>query len=445
MASDMTNNQLTDWDRRLLKRYLSFYQDLDTGRREPSTPSQRQFVRVCRGEGRPRTQHEVAYHRFKKVESHSRSPNSTSRTAVGEAKRGAAEPLGFATRSETKPLHPDPVEIIDLIEAAEFSERGRSNHKHLFENLKNLYQTGRDKAKSLSADAAIWASTCLGDRSLEHDLTAWLTDQYGHLSNIYTKAMDGSFAIRGLQPGPEYVSPDLHRLFEGHSIHDAWQRVCDALPDDTLLQEMRSYVSAMWSDMVTPTGLPLFTLTPDGYEHLKEFGCQGLGIPVEWLNHILHYNAVDVVQGIIPIVPVILAWSSEEAERYARLIGSLGIGTFVAANPLAAIVAVVILARGMHMCRGKAGYSEWALGVLKGGATSGAILATGTLIGGPAWVGLVAGTAAGLWVSRKTRQVKVADIRSFLTARISEATNLMRSKMKSGGIGLSAIPAPYAQ
>ena len=140
-------------------------------------------------------------------------------------------------------------------------------------------------------------------------------------------------------------------------------------------------------------------------------------------------------------MPVILAWSSEEAERYARLIGSLGIGTIVAANPLAALFAVAILARGMHMCRGKAGYAEWTLGVLKGGATSGAILATGTLIGGPAWVGLVAGTAVGLWVSRKTKQVKVADIRSFLAVRISEAASLMRSKMKSGAEARNATSA----
>ena len=136
-------------------------------------------------------------------------------------------------------------------------------------------------------------------------------------------------------------------------------------------------------------------------------------------------------------MPVILAWSSEEAERYARLIGSLGIGTIVAANPLAALFAVAILARGMHMCRGKAGYAEWTLGVLKGGA----ILATSTLIGGPAWVGLVAGTAVGLWVSRKTKQVKVADIRSFLAVRISEAASLMRSKMKSGAEARNATSA----
>jgi len=100
------------------------------------------------------------------VESHIGSQNSTRRIAVGEAIRRGAEPLGFTARSETKPLRPDPVEIIDLIEAAEFSERKRSNHSRLFENLKNLYQTGRAKAKSLGADAAIWATTCLADSSL---------------------------------------------------------------------------------------------------------------------------------------------------------------------------------------------------------------------------------------------------------------------------------------
>ncbi len=421
----MATLELTDWDRRLLDRYLQFYRDLDNRDRTPSTPAQRHFVRVCRGELRPLTQHEVAYFRLKELEAKSRYPYGSVRVKVGKPRRSQESPLevGHTPIGDSRL---DAIAIVNVIEAAEFDNHYRANHKRLFENLKELYRKGRARASSLSSDAAIWISACLGDGSLRQEITTWLTERYGHLSNVYTKSIDGAYALHGLRAGANHVPPGAHRLLDGHALLEAWQRVCDALPNDTLLQEAHNYITSMWSDLVTPTGLPLVTLSADQYGDLKAIACGQLGIPTSWLNDILHWSPMDCVQALVPVIPAILAWSSDDAERYARLVGSLGIGTIIAANPLGVVVALAIVARGLHKCRGRAGYAEWALGIAKGGATSGAILAVSALIGGPAWIGLLAGTAVGVGVSRKTKDIKVKDIADYLATRMSDAVKVAR-------------------
>jgi uncharacterized protein YifE (UPF0438 family) len=45
----------------LIRRHLPFYLALAEGRRSPSTPAQRHFVAVARGEAPPRTEHEHAF------------------------------------------------------------------------------------------------------------------------------------------------------------------------------------------------------------------------------------------------------------------------------------------------------------------------------------------------------------------------------------------------
>jgi hypothetical protein len=48
----------------LIERYLNFYRDLETGRRQPSTEAQRYCVAVSRCEAKSPTAHEIAYFKY---------------------------------------------------------------------------------------------------------------------------------------------------------------------------------------------------------------------------------------------------------------------------------------------------------------------------------------------------------------------------------------------
>jgi hypothetical protein len=192
--------------------------------------------------------------------------------------------------------------------------------------------------------------------------------------------------------------------------------VKDALPDDTFWQEARGYLEAMWSDMVTPAGLPILTISRDGYGALTDAAADL--VPVEWVRDILNYDAVEVVQGIVPIVPLILGWNEKDADKFAMIVGSLGVGTVVAANPIAAVVAVLMIARGIHNSGGPCEAAAWAAGIAKGGSLTGVCLLVSSIVGGPVWVGLLAGTAIGIFLSRQLDEIDPADVSSFLQCRL---------------------------
>jgi hypothetical protein len=254
-------------------------------------------------------------------------------------------------------------------------------------NVRRLATTGWTTAGRARTDAAAWVSTVLADPALASVLAEWTNRKFGHLSDIYTRAMDGAFARDGLVVGADHVSPWLHRLFDGHhTVSGAWQAVRDALPDDTRAQELVGYLRALGSDLVTEIGLPLTTLAPEQFDRLHALICSDLGLSREWLIDVLHYNAVEIVAAALPAIVLAMGWNTAEGKAFARLAGSLGIGAAVAANPVMALVAVVMLAKAFHDVQQRPNLVR---GVLEGGARSGTVLGTSALIGGP--VGLMVG------------------------------------------------------
>ncbi len=61
MPSPSPTVELTDEEQALLDRHFSFYEDLESGARVPTTEAQEHFVEVIRGKARAQTVHEMAY------------------------------------------------------------------------------------------------------------------------------------------------------------------------------------------------------------------------------------------------------------------------------------------------------------------------------------------------------------------------------------------------
>jgi uncharacterized protein YifE (UPF0438 family) len=56
----------TDNELGLIRKYRRFYEDLDSGRRKPTTKAQKNFVNVCQGFGTASTVHEKVWIKYKK-------------------------------------------------------------------------------------------------------------------------------------------------------------------------------------------------------------------------------------------------------------------------------------------------------------------------------------------------------------------------------------------
>ena len=245
---------LTRWDLTLLNRHRRFYMALASGTKQPTTPLQAHFVAAAHGHALPVTQHEIAFHRFREG-------------WRGSSYERSSRPPKPATSNARVPGRLE--RSVDLADAAQLktlaSQAGRT-----FRRVGRLYVAGRATARRASADAAVWISTALADAGVAGPLERWTSEEFGGLSNVYTKALDGEFA-NGLRAGADYVSPSLHRLFDGHTTDAAWRAVRGALPDDTPAQELMGWLQALGSDFATVVGLPLAALTPEGFERLEIF------------------------------------------------------------------------------------------------------------------------------------------------------------------------------
>ena len=60
----MKKQNLTKNEKRLIEKYLYFYESLDKGIRTPNTKAQEHFIQVCRKEKVAKTEHEIAYSKY---------------------------------------------------------------------------------------------------------------------------------------------------------------------------------------------------------------------------------------------------------------------------------------------------------------------------------------------------------------------------------------------
>jgi hypothetical protein len=370
-----TDRILSRWDLALLDRHRRFYEALASGKRQPSTALQAHFVAVAHRHARPATQHELAFQRFRDGWRDPRC-EALGRCAVPAL---TACPTMSAERS------------VDLADAAQL-EAPASEARRAFRHIRGLYLEGKATGRRASADASVWIATALADPQLSRSLEHWTSDMFGKLSNVYTQALDGGF-VSSLKPGTDYVSPWLHRLFEGHTVGVAWRAARNALADDSFAEEVVGWLRALGSDFVTVVGLPATSLTPEDYARLETFVCDTFGVPREWLIDVLHMNAIEGLQlaaGCVPIIAAVMGWSRSDAETYARLAGRLGVGAVVAANPIMILVALAMLARGYQMAKDSDAKGLWRQ-VVEGGVPAAAALGIASITGGPPLLGVAAG------------------------------------------------------
>ena len=64
---DSYSAKLSEHECHLAYKYYSFFQGLEFGRIEPTTPEQKHFIEVCNGNAIPETEHEIVYKKIKEI------------------------------------------------------------------------------------------------------------------------------------------------------------------------------------------------------------------------------------------------------------------------------------------------------------------------------------------------------------------------------------------
>lgn len=200
----------------------------------------------------------------------------------------------------------------------------------------------------------------LSDSSLLRELKK-ITDAP---ATIYDKAMDSEY-LSGLSGGGAN-----HRLFDnGHSLFEAWEKVKNASPDDSLKEEVLGCINALWKDATTPKGLPFSTLEKESYEAWAETvtSMNIPGVNKEYLYDLMSFDALEILGTAMGVVGVALAFSKKDKEKLSELLGSMGIISILSANPLMGVFTIASTAYSYKVKKQKLDKKS----LLQGGATSG--------------------------------------------------------------------------
>lgn len=277
-----------------------------------------------------------------------------------------------------------------------------------YANLRKLRVAISESAKTISINSR-WTSSQVTQlfnavlaTNIGTDIDRYLRDLFETAPTVYDKAMDYGRILMN-EKGYD------HRLFDGrHSVKGAWEAVKDALPDDTLGQEAMAFFQSYWKDLVTPMGMPIITLDRENFDSFIQLS-ENLGIEKQWLIDLVSFTATETVGAFAAIIGATLNWKNSEMEEFARLAASLTTSSVLSANPLAMTVALLLVARSVHKGRKEKKLKSILHAFGWGTAKSSAFIATASLVGGAAWIGIGCGLMSMIIIHRMDKRYENKD------------------------------------
>ena len=116
-----------------------------------------------------------------------------------------------------------------------------------------------------------------------------------------------------------------HRLFDGgHDIFNAWSRVREASPDDSLQQEVLGYVSALWKDVTTTKGLPFITVSKENFESCVKNLDWIPGVDRKYLYDLCSFDAMEILSTALGAVGVLFALKKKDQGNAGGTFGKYG-------------------------------------------------------------------------------------------------------------------------
>ncbi len=380
----------SDFDRiecAFLDRWLSSYVDLDEGRRGPVRKTEVEILAMLEG----------------------RAPVST-RGMEMYLKWRAARQRHRALKAVPVETRPDRVEVVRTF----LDDRVRGLGRIMSALGEQSQPRESSDGRATSTAAVSWLQAMLASDAARY-LDNWLTSLFEAAPTIYDRAVDATYLETGIGGG-------LHRLFDGsHTPQEMWAIVRDVLPDDGMADEVQGWLSSLTKDLVTPAGIPLVTTEPATYEALAATLEQTLAILRNWTADALTINGTELIASSIGIIAIALNWSRPEEDRFVETVGALGLTAAYGANPVLMVVAVVAFARAWHAGRHRNDRIGFMRTLAEGGMGPAIVVVTSSLIGGPAWIGLVAGLCLAITVRRYGTGVDLHDLSRWMLRIVMRA------------------------
>jgi hypothetical protein len=275
-----------------------------------------------------------------------------------------------------------------------------------------------------TADATALLAVMISS-DFSRSISAWTENVFDGAATIYDKSADAVYNATN-------EGGALHRLFDGnHSVGGMWDAVKNASPDDSLAQEVAGFIDAFLKDVSTVNGLPFITISPKTLDAFAGTINESLGLPKTWTADVMSFNSPEMIGASLGVIALAMNWNKADKEQFADYAVSLGIAAGFSANPLLAIVALVCLAKALEGRKNKVAYTQLLKGIGRGGVGTGVLLMASSVIGGPAWIGVIVGLILAVYARKTLGDVSAEYMANWMSSVMSAAYNNVKEGVRS--------------
>jgi hypothetical protein len=223
-------------------------------------------------------------------------------------------------------------------------------------------------------------------------LAQWFAEKFNQNFDAYDSAIDAVYNETHIG-GSAY-----HHLLDGsHTIGSAFNAVKDVRTDDGWAKELLEASEHLLRDTASVSGInPFFGLTPEQFNSIGDF-VSNFGISKTYLADALTFNAPELLGGVVALGGALILGKKATHERLSYFAGGSLLSTFVSANPVLLPIAAGSMCYAVSKSENK---KQAFVEAGKGAIVSGSTILMSTLIGGPAYLGLISGVLAAVAVSK---------------------------------------------
>jgi hypothetical protein len=218
-----------------------------------------------------------------------------------------------------------------------------------------------------------------------HELGQWLAGTFNKNFDAYDSAVD-SFYNQTHIGGSAY-----HHIVDGqHSVWGAFKSVQDVKVDDSWASELGQASEHLLRDVASVSGVnPFFVLSPEQFNNIASLvSNSNIGITREFLADALTINGQELFGGSIALIASIIMSRKADPSRLSYFSGGCLLSSLISLNPMMMPIAAGSMAYAIYKAENK---KQMLLTAGKGSIVSGSALLVSNLVGGPAWIGCVAG------------------------------------------------------
>ena len=232
-----------------------------------------------------------------------------------------------------------------------------------------------------------------------------------------------------------HIGGYTHRHFDGsHTPAKMWEKVKEALPDDSNYEELKNYILSLTKDLQTPMGIPLINI--DNKESFEKFAAhmgEKFAVKKSWLLDIQSVNLSEIFGATLGVVALMFGWKEHEKEEFANLASSLILAGAVGANPILLIVSIVSWAKSYTKNKKKKAFKE---GTIKGLLGMGSFIMTASLFASPL-LGIIIGLVVLIVVKRQLKKIEVSYIYDWFKNQIKKHGKTLATM--GGGAGIAVM------